>query len=132
MQKLAGSRAYIRVKRMGDLDGKPFLTALKSKYASEEAVIKAIEKTSLWDDHLRDPSWHPYKMVMVNEEHKVWFFICVSHEFTKHVAFLCFTLLHIFHCSFSVTLNLHSCRIEVFYVLSTRELPISTMNPMLI
>lgn len=48
---------------MGDLDSKPFCTATKLKYVKEEADEKAIELCSLWEDQLRDPSWHPIKII---------------------------------------------------------------------
>ncbi|KAG8387847.1 hypothetical protein BUALT_Bualt02G0063800 [Buddleja alternifolia] len=63
-------RANICVKRMGDLDGKPFLKAVKRRNAGEDEIGKAMELCSLWDDYLRDPSWHPYKVVMVGGTHK--------------------------------------------------------------
>lgn len=64
------SRAFINVKRMGELDDKPFHTAAKKKYMHEEAAEKAIELCSLWEDYLRDPSWHPFKIIPVGGDHK--------------------------------------------------------------
>ncbi|KAF8404308.1 hypothetical protein HHK36_009191 [Tetracentron sinense] len=58
----------IGVKRMGALDNKPFLDASKRKYPSEEADEKALELCSLWEDHLRDPEWHPFKMINVGDK----------------------------------------------------------------
>lgn len=65
---------------MGELDGKPFMNVVKVKYGSAD-VEKAIELVSLWEDHLRDPSWHPYKVVMVGETHKVCFLPTIHHLF---------------------------------------------------
>ncbi|CAK9188252.1 unnamed protein product [Ilex paraguariensis] len=65
---LKDSRAFIGVKRMGELDEKPFHVAAKRKYLDEEAVEKALELCSLWEDYLRDPSWHPFKVIMVGEK----------------------------------------------------------------
>ncbi|KAK4440866.1 Factor of DNA methylation 4 [Sesamum alatum] len=64
MKCLKDSRANICVKRMGELDGKPFVKAANMKFAGEDAAVKAMELCSLWEDYLRDPSWHPYKVVM--------------------------------------------------------------------
>ncbi|KAL6566602.1 hypothetical protein OROMI_015006 [Orobanche minor] len=64
------SRANISVKRMGELDEKPFFKAADVKHAGEDAKAKAMELCSLWEDYLRDPSWHPYKMVMEGGTHK--------------------------------------------------------------
>ncbi|KAF5727380.1 XH/XS domain-containing family protein [Tripterygium wilfordii] len=57
------SRVIIGVKRMGELDVKPFLPAAKSKYP-QEAEEKALELCSFWEDQLRDPSWHPFKIIL--------------------------------------------------------------------
>lgn len=48
---------------MGELDQKPFHVAAKKMYNSGEAAVKAVELCSLWEDHLRDPNWHPYKVI---------------------------------------------------------------------
>ncbi|CAM8920417.1 unnamed protein product [Rhodiola kirilowii] len=60
----------IGVKRMGDLDSKPFHEALKRKWNEDEADERAMELCSLWQEYLKDPGWHPFKMVMVNGGHK--------------------------------------------------------------
>ncbi|KAJ6311948.1 hypothetical protein OIU77_013657 [Salix suchowensis] len=60
-------RTFIGVKRMGDLDGKPFHEASKIKFLDEEAEEKALELCSLWEDRLRDPSWHPFKVILDKE-----------------------------------------------------------------
>lgn len=62
MQELA-VRGKIGVKRMGELDEKPFQKVAKEKYPAEEADEKAAELCSLWDDHLRDSAWHPIKVI---------------------------------------------------------------------
>ncbi|XP_009597794.1 factor of DNA methylation 4 [Nicotiana tabacum] len=60
---LKESCAFICVKRMGELNEKPFHAAARKIYNSEEAAEKAMELCSLWEDHLRDPNWHPYKVI---------------------------------------------------------------------
>ncbi|KAL2498999.1 Factor of DNA methylation 4 [Abeliophyllum distichum] len=67
---LKDTRANICVKRMGELDGKPFYIAAKRKYSHEDVAGKAMELCSLWEDYLRDPSWHPYKIIMDGENPK--------------------------------------------------------------
>ncbi|XP_061998379.1 protein INVOLVED IN DE NOVO 2 [Rosa rugosa] len=66
------SRAQIGIKRMGELDNKPFQEAMrrKYKYNVEEAEEKASELCSLWEEYLKDPDWHPFKVVPVKEGHK--------------------------------------------------------------
>lgn len=67
---LKDSRAIIHVKRMGELDEKPFHIAAESKFSATEAAEKAIELCSLWEDYLRDPSWHPFKVITDGENAK--------------------------------------------------------------
>lgn len=65
--KEGSTRAIIGVKRMGELDNKPFLAAAKAKFPAEEAEEKGLELCSLWEEYLRDPNWHPFK-VLVDKE----------------------------------------------------------------
>ncbi|TVU42766.1 hypothetical protein EJB05_09187 [Eragrostis curvula] len=62
MAELLGPRSNIGIKRMGELDGKPFLVACKQRFG-DDAEIKAAELTSLWQDNLMDANWHPFKIV---------------------------------------------------------------------
>ncbi|KAF2311832.1 hypothetical protein GH714_026958 [Hevea brasiliensis] len=62
------TRAFIRVKKMGELDDGPFLAAAKRKF-SGEADVKAAKLCSQWDHYLRDPSWHPFKITTDKEGH---------------------------------------------------------------
>ncbi|KAJ6727038.1 XS DOMAIN-CONTAINING PROTEIN-RELATED [Salix purpurea] len=63
-------RAHIGVKRMGELDSKPFLEAMKRKYNNEEAEERASVICSLWEEYLKDPDWHPFKVIMVDGKHQ--------------------------------------------------------------
>ncbi|CAN6710249.1 unnamed protein product [Malus baccata var. baccata] len=68
--KEISSSAQIGVRRMGELDSKPFQEALKRKYNEEEAEEKAMELCSLWVEYLKDPEWHPFKVTTVDGKHK--------------------------------------------------------------
>ena len=59
---LLGPRSNIGIKRMGELDEKPFVLSCKQRYG-EDAEMKAAEFVSLWQEHLKDPNWHPFKIV---------------------------------------------------------------------
>ncbi|XP_031287541.1 factor of DNA methylation 4-like [Pistacia vera] len=61
------SRAIIGVRRMGELNSKPFLSVAKKKFP-KEAGEKAVELCSLWEEYLRDPSWHPFKIIVDKDE----------------------------------------------------------------
>lgn len=68
---LKDSRAFICVKRMGELDSKPFHIASQRKYQGEKDMEeRAMRLCSAWEDYLRDPSWHPFKVVAVGEHHE--------------------------------------------------------------
>ncbi|GAU31131.1 hypothetical protein TSUD_212380, partial [Trifolium subterraneum] len=47
------NRAEIGVKRMGELDSRPFLEAMKKKYNADDAEDRASELCSLWEDCAR-------------------------------------------------------------------------------
>lgn len=57
------ARAAVGVKRMGELDNKPFQVAAKRKYGKQQAGMKAAKLCSLWQDHIQEPSWHPFKII---------------------------------------------------------------------
>ncbi|VAI92679.1 unnamed protein product [Triticum turgidum subsp. durum] len=57
-------RANIGIKRMGDLDLKSFTIACKRKMAKEDAEVTASILCSKWEDEIRNPEWHPFKVVM--------------------------------------------------------------------
>ncbi|KAE8686323.1 XH/XS domain-containing protein, putative isoform 2 [Hibiscus syriacus] len=58
------SHGNIGFKRMGELDSKPFLKAMKRRYNEELAEERASEMFSLWEEYLKDPDWHPFKHVV--------------------------------------------------------------------
>lgn len=61
------TRATIGVKRMGEIDNRPFLAAAKAKFPAEEVEEKGVELCSLWEEYLRDPNWHPFKILVDKE-----------------------------------------------------------------
>jgi len=69
--KEMSSRADIRVKRMGELDFRPFLEAMKKKYNEDVAEDRASELCSLWEEYLKDPDWHPFKISTIEGKHQV-------------------------------------------------------------
>ncbi|KAK7372379.1 hypothetical protein VNO80_05757 [Phaseolus coccineus] len=58
-------RASVGVKRMGELDIRPFLEAMKKKYNDEDAEDRATELCSLWQEYIKDPDWHPFKITII-------------------------------------------------------------------
>ncbi|KAL6200196.1 hypothetical protein ACLB2K_029978 [Fragaria x ananassa] len=54
---------HIGVKLLGDLDVRPFETAMKRRCSKAEADVKTLEVCSLWETYLADPYWHPFKII---------------------------------------------------------------------
>jgi XH domain len=68
---MSGQKTLIGIKRMGELNEKPFDAACKRRYGHEDAEIKAAELISRWQDELKKPAWHPYKRVEIGGVTKV-------------------------------------------------------------
>ncbi|XP_026449062.1 factor of DNA methylation 1-like [Papaver somniferum] len=66
--KELGSRAPVRVKRMGEIDVKPFQDACKKKYTSDEAEVQASILCTHWQDEIKDPNWFPFVNVKVRND----------------------------------------------------------------
>ncbi|KAK7290181.1 hypothetical protein RIF29_04412 [Crotalaria pallida] len=65
IKEIPNASGNIGVKRLGELDTRPFLEAMKKKYNEEDAEERASELCSLWEEYLKDPDWHPFKVIMV-------------------------------------------------------------------
>ena len=51
---------------MGDLDLKAFASACKNKMSKEDAEVTASILCSKWEDEIKNPEWHPFRVIMVN------------------------------------------------------------------
>lgn len=63
---LQSSRTNIGIKRMGEIDEKAFLNECQRKFTADEVLLKASEGSSLWQENLKDPAWHPYIIIESN------------------------------------------------------------------
>ncbi|KAM5578576.1 factor of DNA methylation 1-like, partial [Rosa sericea] len=63
LSEMLAGQSHIRIKRMGDLDQKPFLDTCKLRFPLEEAQVQAFTLCSLWQENLKDPNWHPFKVI---------------------------------------------------------------------
>ncbi|KAL4628564.1 hypothetical protein ACB092_05G248400 [Castanea dentata] len=60
------TRTNIGIKRMGEIDHKAFQDTCKKRFHIEDANLQATKLCSLWQEHLKNPKWHPFKVVEVN------------------------------------------------------------------
>ncbi|KAK3206272.1 hypothetical protein Dsin_020318 [Dipteronia sinensis] len=58
------TRDIFGVKIMGELDRKPFLEAMKRKFQGDEAEEESIMLWSCLRKCIKDPTWHPFKILV--------------------------------------------------------------------
>ncbi|XLR27603.1 hypothetical protein S83_055503, partial [Arachis hypogaea] len=63
------TRGNIGVRRMGELDIRPFVEFMRKRYNDEEAEERALELCLLWEEYLKDLDWHPFKINTIDEKH---------------------------------------------------------------
>ncbi|KAF5189451.1 Factor of dna methylation, partial [Thalictrum thalictroides] len=63
LRDMLGVQTAIIVKGMGELDDKPFQKVCKQRFPTKVAAIKAAELCSMWQEHIRNPEWFPFKVV---------------------------------------------------------------------
>ena len=71
LRDLTTGRGIIGIKRMGDLDLKSFAIACKNKMSKEDAGVTASILCSKWEEEIKNPEWHPFKVIMVEGREKV-------------------------------------------------------------
>jgi len=59
---------------MGEIDEKPFHNACKERFP-EDPLLHASTQCSLWQEKLKNPAWHPFKVIDVDGNAKVFFFL---------------------------------------------------------
>ncbi|KAK1285443.1 hypothetical protein QJS10_CPB20g00995 [Acorus calamus] len=62
------SPSSIGIKRMGELDETPFKVACKRRYAAEDSDCKAARLCLDWQEEIRKPGWHPFKIISTSDE----------------------------------------------------------------
>lgn len=71
LKEILGKKSDIGIKRMGELDDKAFHSACKRKFAKDDVNVKVAELCSEWQEYLKDPNWHPYKIVTIDGKAQV-------------------------------------------------------------
>jgi hypothetical protein len=67
-QELSVGRTIIGIKRMGELDPKAFGNACKKSLSKDDAELVSATLCSKWDAEIRNPNWHPFRVVVINEK----------------------------------------------------------------
>ncbi|KAK8926494.1 hypothetical protein KSP39_PZI019038 [Platanthera zijinensis] len=62
------ARTKIGIRRMGALNVNAFQSVCKERLSKEDADVKATMLCSEWEEHLRNPKWHPFKIIKVNDK----------------------------------------------------------------
>ncbi|KAK8935427.1 hypothetical protein KSP39_PZI013393 [Platanthera zijinensis] len=65
LSDILNNRTIIGIKRMGELDDKVFHNACIKKYRKDLVDENAAKLCSKWQDELKKPEWHPFRMAMV-------------------------------------------------------------------
>ena len=68
---LISGRVTVGIKRMGQLDKRPFHVVCKWKYRDDDPEGKAAILISSWQEEIQKPSWRPFTTVKVDGEDKV-------------------------------------------------------------
>ncbi|GAB2269538.1 hypothetical protein Dimus_004458 [Dionaea muscipula] len=63
---ILGRRTNIGIKRMGEINEKAFVATCKQKFRGDEAQIEASELCSLWQENLKNPELHPFKIIEID------------------------------------------------------------------
>jgi hypothetical protein len=71
LQNMLTGRANLGIKRMGEVDWKPFQDICSLKFPGEDWVNISAKLCSKWQEKLMNPHWHPFKKVMENGEPQV-------------------------------------------------------------
>lgn len=63
------SPPLVGVKRVGELDEKPFRTAIKKRLGSKRERVADINEQAMvlcsqWEAYLKESSWHPFKVII--------------------------------------------------------------------
>ncbi|KQK08723.1 hypothetical protein BRADI_2g43530v3 [Brachypodium distachyon] len=66
LQDIITGQTNIGIKRMGGLDQKSFKVVCKHKLSEEDAELTAAILCERWQDEIRNPVWHPFRVVMEN------------------------------------------------------------------
>ncbi|KAI3731098.1 hypothetical protein L1987_62281 [Smallanthus sonchifolius] len=63
LPQVLDSNTIIGLKRMGEVAQKPFQDVCMQKFSVHDWELRSVELSSLWQDKVNNPNWHPFKQV---------------------------------------------------------------------
>ncbi|KAJ1692854.1 hypothetical protein LUZ63_009552 [Rhynchospora breviuscula] len=63
LQTSRAGRVFIGIKRMGEIDEKPFQVACRQKFGKGDAEYQAALLSTKWQNEIKNPNWHPFKII---------------------------------------------------------------------
>ncbi|KAD2805122.1 hypothetical protein E3N88_38499 [Mikania micrantha] len=64
LPQILESNTIIGLKRMGEVAQKPFQDVCMQKFSAQDWELRSVELSSLWQDKVNNPNWHPFKQVV--------------------------------------------------------------------
>ncbi|PWA61110.1 domain XH [Artemisia annua] len=64
LPQVLDSMTVIGLKRMGEVAQKPFQDVCMQKFSAQEWELRSVELSSLWQDKVNNPNWHPFKQAI--------------------------------------------------------------------
>ena len=71
LQDMLNNRSQLGIRRMGEIDWKPFQHMCSQKFPGLDCKKISAELCSKWQEKLRNPQWQPFKIVLKNGEPQV-------------------------------------------------------------
>lgn len=59
---------------MGEVAQKPFQDVCMQKFSAQDWEMRSVELSSLWQDKVNNPNWHPFKQAVKDGKLQVSFF----------------------------------------------------------
>lgn len=83
LKDLSDDRTTIGVKKLGEIDVKPFLNVCNQRFTGDEAMVQFAMLYSKWQHNINDLSWVPFKVLEDEDGTKVsfvfFFYSYISH-----------------------------------------------------
>ncbi|KAK1415556.1 hypothetical protein QVD17_31339 [Tagetes erecta] len=64
LPQVLDSNNIIGLKRMGEVAQKPFQDVCMQKFSAQDWEMRSVELSSLWQEKVNNPNWHPFKQVV--------------------------------------------------------------------